>query len=352
MNKTIIINDKIIGYRQPCFIIAEAGVNHNGELEKALTLVDVAAGSGADVVKFQTYRPEDVVTNKGEMAEYQKKNIGKITNQLEMIRSFWLDEKFYPQILQRCKERGIIFMSTPHGGIKSVDFLETLNVPAYKIGSGDLTNYILLNRVAKTGKPIILSSGMSTMDEVKAAIDYIRSKGSKQIAVLHCTTNYPCPAEEVNLRAMVTMMNELDVSVGFSDHTDNATAAISAAALGMTTYECHFTLDKNLPGPDHIASAQPDELKERIRLIRDVEIILGKSEKKPNQSEVKNMRSLVRRSLVMTRDLPEGHILKEVDLEAKRPGDGVSSTEYEKFLNKRLKKEVKKDYQITWNDIY
>ena len=352
MNKTITINDKIIGYGQPCFVIAEAGVNHNGELEKALALVDVAADCGADVVKFQTYRSEDVVIKKGKMAQYQQKNVGKVTSQLEMIRGFWLDEKFYPQILKRCKDKGIIFMSTPHGGIKSVDFLETLNVPAYKIGSGDLTNYILLNRVAKTGKPIILSSGMSTLDEVKAAVAYIYSKGSKQIAVLHCTTNYPCPAEEVNLRAMVTMMNELDVSVGFSDHTDNATAAISAAALGMTIYECHFTLDKNLPGPDHIASAQPDELKERIRLIKDVEIILGKSEKKPNESELKNMRDLVRRSLVITRDLPEGHILKKADLEAKRPGDGVSPTEYEKFLNKRLKKEVEKDYQITWNDVY
>lgn len=351
MNNTITINDKIIGYGQPCFTIAEAGVNHNGELEKALALVDVAADSGADVVKFQTYRPEDVVIEKGEMAEYQKRNLGEVTSQLEMIRGFWLDERFYPHIIKRCKERNIIFMSTPHGGKKSVDFLEGLGVPAYKIGSGDLTNYILLNRVAKTGRPIILSSGMATMDEVKEAISYIYSKGNNQIAALHCTTNYPCPPEEVNLRAMVTMMDELDVPVGFSDHTDNATAAISAATFGMAIYECHFTLDKNLPGPDHIASAEPDELKKRIKLIKDVEIILGRSEKKPNESETKSMKGLVRRSIVMVRDLPAEHILEEADLEAKRPGDVTSPTEYEKFLGKKLKRSVEKDYQITFNDV-
>lgn len=351
MNKEITISDKIIGFGNPCFVIAEAGVNHNGVLEKALALVDVAADSGADVVKFQTYRPEDVVIEKGEMAEYQKKNLGRVTSQLEMIRGFWLNEDFYPQIIEGCNKRGIIFMSTPHGGKKSVDFLETLNVPAYKIGSGDLTNYILLNRVAKTGKPVILSSGMATLNEVKEAIAYIRSKGNNQIAALHCTTNYPCPAEEVNLKAMVTMMDELDVPVGFSDHTDNDTAAIAAATFGMAIYECHFTLDKNLPGPDHIASAEPDELKQRIKLIRNVEIILGKSEKKPNESEIKSMRGLVRRSIVMVRDLPAGHILKEVDLEAKRPGDGTSPTEYEKFLGRRLRRTVRADYQITFDDI-
>lgn len=350
MLKTITIGSKKIGYEYPCFFIAEAGVNHNGELDKALALVDVAADSGADVVKFQTYRPEDVVIEKGEMAEYQKRNLGKVTSQLEMIRGFWLDEKFYPEIIKRCNERDIIFMSTPHGGKKSVDFLETLNVPAYKIGSGDLTNYILLNRIAKTGKPIILSSGMATLDEVKEAIAYNRSKGNNQIAALHCTTNYPCPAEEVNLKAMATMMNELDVPIGFSDHTDNATAAIAAATFGMAIYECHFTLDKNLPGPDHIASAEPDELKQRIKLIRNVEIILGRSEKKPNESEIKSMRDLVRRSIVMVKDLPAGHILQEADLEAKRPGDGTSPTEYEKFLGRRLRRVVKADHQITFDD--
>lgn len=351
MLETITIGSKKIGYEYPCFIIAEAGVNHNGELEKARALVDVAADSGADVVKFQTYRPEDVVIEKGEMAEYQKRNLGEVTSQLEMIRGFWLDERFYPEIIKRCKERNIIFMSTPHGGKKSVDFLETLNVPAYKVGSGDLTNYILLNRIAKTGKPIILSSGMATLDEVKAAVAYIRSKGNNRIAVLHCTTNYPCPPEEVNLSAMVTMMNELDIPVGFSDHTDNEIAGIVAAALGMAIYECHFTLDKNLPGPDHIASAEPDELKRRIRLIRNVGVILGNSEKKPNESETKSMKRLARRSLVITRNLSSGHMLKEADLEAKRPGDSISPTEYEKFLGRRLRRAVKADHQITFDDI-
>lgn len=351
MSKMITIGNKKIGYNYPCFIIAEAGVNHNGELNKALALVDVAADAGADVVKFQTYRPEDVVIEKGEMAEYQKKNLGKVTSQLEMIRGFWLDEDYYPQIIERCNKRGIIFMSTPHGGKKSVDFLETLNVPAYKVGSGDLTNYILLNRVAQTGKPVILSSGMATMDEVKKAIGYIRSKGNNQIAALHCTTNYPCPAQEVNLRAMVTMMDKLDVPIGFSDHTDSDSAGIAAAALGMAIYECHFTLDKSLPGPDHIASAEPNELKRRIRFICDIEVILGLSEKKPNDSEIKSMKGLVRRSVVVTSDLPAGYVLGEVDLEAKRPGGGTSPAEYEKFLGKKLKSSVKKNYQITFDDV-
>lgn len=333
------------------FIIAEAGVNHNQSLDLALKLVDIAADCEADAVKFQTFKSEDVVTDTGEMASYQKRNIGHRMSQKEMLKGLELKEEFYSPIIQRCKDRGILFMSTPHGGKRSVDFLESLGVIAYKIGSGDLTNYILLNRVARTGKPIILSSGMATLDEVKDAILFVKSKGNHQIAMLHCTTNYPCPPEEVNLLAMKTMMNQLDVPVGYSDHTQGNQVAIMAATLGMAIYECHFTLDRTLPGPDHKASAKPKELKKRIKSIRDVPLILGRKEKSPNQSELESMIKLVRRSIVLTRDLSKGHVISEDDLEAKRPGGGVSPAQYEKFLGKKLKVFKKKDQKIKESDI-
>ena len=351
MSKTIKIGDKKIGYGQSVFIIAEAGVNHNQRLDLALRLVDIAAESGADAVKFQTFRAEDVVTEKGEIASYQKANLGRKMSQREMLRRVELPEDFYQPIIKRCGQRNIIFMSTPHGGKKSVEFLESLKVKAYKIGSGDLTNYILLDKVAKLGQPMILSSGMATMSEVKDAIRFVKSRGNDQIAVLHCTTNYPCPPEEVNLLAMKTMMEQLDVPVGYSDHTQGSQVAIMAANLGMAVYECHFTLDKTLPGPDHVASCEPDELKERIAAIRKVSVILGKSTKAPNKSEINSMLGLVRRSIVAARDLKAGHVLTDDDMEAKRPGDGVSPTEYGKLLGKRLIKNVKADQQITFKEL-
>lgn len=353
MSKSIEIAGKEIGYGYPVFVIAEVGVNHNGELKKALQLIDIAEEAGADAVKFQTFKAEEVVTERGEMASYQKKNIRREENQREMLRRLELPDEFYRPIIERCGERDILFLSTPHGGKASVDFLESLGMQAYKIGSGDLTNYILLSKVAATGKPVILSSGMATLDEVKDAIRFVKSKGNNQIAMLHCTTNYPCPPEEVNLSAMRTMMEELDVPVGYSDHTEGnqIQVAIAAAALGIAVYECHFTIDKTLPGPDHVASADPMELKAKIEAIRQARTVLGKSEKTPNKSEVKSMLTLVRRSIVAAKDLAAGHVICEDDLEAKRPGDGVSPTQYEEFLGKRLRVNLKTDQQITFGDI-
>lgn len=325
------------------FIIAEAGVNHNGELEKALQLVDAASKAGADAVKFQTFRSEDVVLKTAEMATYQQTNLGRKISQLEMIRSFELDAKYWPKIVARCQQRGILFLSTPHGGRRSVDLLESLGVVAYKIGSGDLTNYILLERVAKTRKPIVLSTGMATLEEVRDAVRYIRSKGNKHIILLHATTNYPCPLEEVNLLAMVTMMKELDVPIGFSDHTTNDLSAIAATAFGAAVYECHFTLDKRLPGPDHVASVDPEELKRRIQAIRQTQVLLGNGEKIPTRSERKSMIKIVRKSLVYEHDLQAGYVLKPEDLEAKRPTGGISPIHYEEFLGRPLKIAVKKD---------
>lgn len=333
------------------FVIAEAGVNHNGELAKALALVDAAADAGADAVKFQTFKAEQVVTEKGKMAEYQEKNLGTSESQRDMLRKFELDEQFYAPIVQRCKERNILFLSTPHGGKESVDFLEQFDLAMWKIGSGDLTNYILLERVARTGKPIVLSTGMATLDEVKKAVKFIKSHGNNQIVVLHCTTNYPCPPEEVNLAAMQTMMDELEEPVGYSDHTLGSQVAIMMATLGAAMYECHFTLDKNLPGPDHVASSEPAELKQKIAAIRAVRMIMGDAVKKPNPSEQRSMIGLVRRSVVVYRDLPAGHKITADDLEAKRPGDGLSPTEYEKLIGKKLKKAMQQDEQITLKDV-
>ena len=345
------INDKLIGKNNPCFIIAEAGVNHNQELDLAIKLVDIAADCRADAVKFQTFTGEDLVTESGKMASYQKKNIGQEMTQREMLKSVALPVKFYGPIMRRCKEKNILFMSTPHGGKKAVDFLESLGVCAYKIGSGDLTNYILLNKVAGTMKPIILSSGMATLDEVKDAIKFIRSKGNNKIAVFHCTTNYPCPPKEANLAAMRTMMDRLNVPVGYSDHTEGNQVAIMAATMGMMLYECHFTTDKTLPGPDHIASVEPDELKARIDAIRKVPMVLGSKKKAPNKSEVESMRETVRKSIVATKNMTAGYIISEDDIEAKRPGDGVSPVLFKSFLGKKLKHTIKIDQQIKKSDI-
>jgi N,N'-diacetyllegionaminate synthase len=333
------------------FILAEAGVNHNQRLDYALKLVDIAADAGADAVKFQTFKAEQVVTEQGKMASYQVKNIGNEMSQREMLQRVELPEKFYPQIIKRCQEKNILFLSTPHGGKASVDLLESLGVIAYKIGSGDLTNYILLDRVARTKKPMILSSGMATLQEVKDAISFINSRGNTRIALLHATTNYPCPSNEVNLLAMKTMMNELNVPVGYSDHTEGIQVSIMTAALGAAVYECHFTIDKQLSGPDHIASCTPEELKERIKAIRIAKTILGVAQKRAVKSELASMLALVRRSIVAARDLKKGAIITYQDLEAKRPGDGISPKEYEQFIGRKIKRDISIDEQIFIDDI-
>jgi sialic acid synthase SpsE len=309
-------------------------------------LVDKAATAGADAVKFQTFKAEQVVTAKGKMAAYQKTNLGVNKSQVEMLRELELKEEFYSPIIKRCREKNIIFLSTPHGGKESVIFLEALKVVAYKIGSGDLTNYLMLRKVAQTKKPIILSSGMATLTEVKAAVEFIRQQGNQKIIVLHCTTNYPCPDHEVNLAAMTNLMKKLNVPVGYSDHTEGPQVAIMAATLGMQLYECHFTLDKSLPGPDHQASCTPIELQERIRAIKNCQVILGSPVKKPTRSEKLSMISTIRKSLVAAHDLKKGQIIRENDLEAKRPGNGLSPILFPYFINKKIKLDLKKDEQL------
>ncbi|MBI4234981.1 N-acetylneuraminate synthase [Candidatus Peregrinibacteria bacterium] len=348
---SVFINNIEINEGKKVFIIAEAGVNHNGELEKALALVDLAADIGADAVKFQTFKAHQVVTAQGEMAQYQKKNLGFEKSQLEMLQDIELPENFYPPLINRCKEKGILFLSTPHGGIESVKFLESIDLQAYKIGSGDITNYLLLDAVAQTKKPIILATGMSTLEEVKSAVEFIRWKGNDKIILLHCTSNYPCPSKDVNMAAMKTLMTGLNLPVGYSDHTQGNEAAIMATALGQALYEFHFTLDKNLPGPDHVASTSPEEARERVKAIRLASLMMGSSIKEPTIDEKQFTLPIARRSLVASKDLKVGQVITVLDLEAKRPANGLSAQYFEQLIGKKLLKDLKKDQQFSLTDV-
>lgn len=349
MKKKIKIGTKIIREHGDVFVIAEAGVNHNGKLDLAMGLVDVAAAIGADAVKFQTFKADQVVTESGEMAAYQKRNTGKNESQREMLKKLELSEEFYRPIIRRCKQKKIIFFSTPHGGKKSVDFLESIGVELYKIDSGNLTNYILLDKIAKTKKPIVLSTGMSTQSEIRDAIKFIESRSNRKIILLHATTSYPCELEDVNLSAMVNMTKSFDYPVGYSDHTQDNQVAIMAVTLGAAAYEFHLTLDKTLPGPDQVASSDPKEAAEKIRQIRNVKKIMGNPAKKPLPIE-KQYIGIVRRSLVYAQALNSGHILTGEDIDGKRPGNGISTVYYENFIGKKLKKDVKQDQQLGADD--
>jgi N-acetylneuraminate synthase len=348
MKKTIEIANKTIGNNKPCFIIAEAGINHNGDIKLAKKLIGSAKDAGADAVKFQTYIAEDVVTEKAQIASYQKDNLGTEKSQLEMLRQYELDYKDFKILKGYCDEKSIIFLSTPHSE-EAAEFLEPL-VPAFKIGSGDLTNIPFLEKVAEKGKPMIVGTGMSTLNEVKEALQAIHLKKNKQAIMLHCTTDYPCPLDKVNLLAMKTMQKELDCLVGYSDHTLGLTVPIMAATLGAVVIEKHFTLDRNMPGPDHKASLEPDELKSMVHSIREVEEALGEAEKRPTKGERKIM-SLVRKSILAGRDLTKGDLIERDMLAFKRPGDGLDPRLIEKVVGKRLKKRVKKDAKINLSDL-
>jgi len=343
--QTIMLGGREVSYGRPVFVIAEAGVNHNGKLATALKLVDVAARAGADAVKFQTFNAEDVVTKGGEMAAYQKKNLGSSKSQRDMLKTLELKESFYKPIIAQCKKKKILFLSTPHGGFKAVDFLQKLGVSAFKFGSGDITNIPLLEYAARFKKPMILGTGMSTIQEVKAAVACIKRAGNRKIAVLHCTTNYPCSLDEVNLKAMQTMMRELDVLVGYSDHTLGIQVPVMAATLGACVIEKHFTLNKNAQGPDHKASIDPNELAEIVQRVKRVKTILGSSVKKPNKSEAIMMRD-VRKSIVSLRDIQKGEKFTKENIGIKRPGTGLPPKEYASILGKKAKRAIRKDSLI------
>lgn len=348
MKNNFKIDKHTVGYNQSVFFIAEAGVNHNGRLDLALKLVDEAAKAGADAVKFQTFKAEQVSTSSATMAEYQVKNIGTVKSQTEMLRHLELKEEFYPAIIQRCKKKGIMFLSTPHGGFESVDFLENLNVPAFKFGSGDLTNLPLLKYAAKFKKPMILGTGIATMREIKEAISIIKSIGNDKIIVLHCTSNYPCPPEEVNLSAMIAMMKKMGVLVGYSDHTLGVQVPIMATTLGACVLEKHFTLDKNMSGPDHKASVDPEELRAIVDAIRKVEIIMGSPEKRPQKSELSVIK-LSRKSVVAKKDIVKGEKFSVLNLAVKRPGGGLAPKYYDSLIGKVSSRNIRCDTLIKKN---
>jgi len=342
------IGNKQVGKNKPCFIIAEAGVNHNGEFNLAKKLIDIAKDANADAVKFQTFKTEGLVTKDADLADYARKNINSNLKQIEMIKNLELRYNEFKKLKNYCDKKDIIFLSTPHS-FDAIDFLEEL-VPAYKFGSGDLNNIPTLEYAAKKGKPMIIGTGMATLEEVKDAINAIKKAGNNQIVALHCTTNYPCSIEEVNLNAMKTMQNELDCMIGYSDHTMGLTIPIMAASLGAVLIEKHFTIERKLPGPDHKASLEPDELKKMIYEIRNVEKALGSFEKNATSSEKKIMK-IIRKSIVAKKNIKSGQIIKREMLEFKRPAIGINPNEIRNILGKKINKNIEKDEQILKENI-
>jgi N-acetylneuraminate synthase len=352
------------------FIIAEAGVNHNGSLDQALALVDVAAEAGADAVKFQTFKAEEVISRNAAKAEYQLKTTNEGESQLEMVKKLELDLSAHQQLMQHCKVRKIQFLSTPFD-LSSVDMLvKDLKVARIKVPSGEITNGPLLLRVAQSHLPVILSSGMSTLGDIEDALAvlafgylqseelpsiggfkqaFLSTEGQRQlqekVTLLHCTTEYPAPFDDVNLRAMETMASAFGLPVGLSDHTVGYSAAIAAAARGAVVIEKHFTLDRNLPGPDHKASLEPDELAAMVKAIREVEVALGSPRKQVAASEMKN-KNVARKSLVAAVPIRAGERFTPDNLTSKRPGNGISPMYYWQVLGRCASRDYESDELI------
>jgi len=330
------------------FIIAEAGVNHNGSLDLAYQLIDVAKDAEADAVKFQTFKAENVVSKLADKAEYQKKTTSSDKSQLEMIKKLELSFEDFVKLKKYCDKKGIMFLSTPFDH-QSIDFLYDL-VNIYKIPSGEIINGPYLKHIATKNKSIIMSTGMANLGEVEEAINTIRSVNSEaEISLLHCTTNYPTPYEEVNLKAMQTLAAAFKLPVGYSDHTLGIEVPVAAVAMGAKIIEKHFTLDKNLPGPDHRASLEPDELKGMVKAIRNIEKALGDGIKRPNKSEIEIMK-VARRSLIATRDIRAGKIIKESDITIKRPGTGILPKFKEIVIGMKLVSDIKQDEPFRWEN--
>ena len=326
------------------YIIAEAGDNHNGDFNTALKLVDVAKRAGADCVKFQTFVTEEIISKYAEMAEYQKKNTGKEESQFEMVKRLELSFDEFRKIKEYCDRVGIQFLSTPFD-LKSVDFLNELGVPFFKIPSGEITNYPYLIKIAHTGKPVVMSTGMCEPDEILAAINVLEKNGSGEITLLHCNTEYPTPLKDVNLYAMRTMKKMFGKKAGYSDHTKGIEVPVAAVALGACVIEKHFTLDKNMPGPDHKASLEPDELGRMVKNIRNIVIALGDGVKRVSESERKNI-AIARKSIVARRNIQEGEILTEENLAVKRPGTGINPMQWMEVLGTRAVRDFKEDELI------
>ena len=324
-------------------IIAEAGVNHNGSIEMARSLIDAAKEAGADYVKFQTAKLDALVSKNAVMADYQKKNTGHEESQKDMLAKLLLPFSDFIALSDYCREKQIGFLSTPFD-MESIAFLEDL-VPFWKVPSGEITNYPYLVAIGKTKKPVILSTGMCELSEIDDAVSVLRENGTAELTLLHCNTQYPTPYRDVNLRAMETLKSRYHVNVGYSDHTAGTEVPVAAVALGASVIEKHFTLDKTLPGPDHKASLEPEELRRMVRAIRNVEAALGSSEKKVSPSEQENL-LVARKSIVAARRISKGEFLSESNLTAKRPGTGISPMKWKQVVGTRAVKDFEEDELI------
>jgi N,N'-diacetyllegionaminate synthase len=353
VEKKVEINGKLIGGENPPFIIAEAGVNHNGDINLAKKLIDAAVNAKADAIKFQTFTSKNVVTKTAGMCSYQVENTGKSESQLEMIKKFELSFTDFKILKDYCDEKGIIFLSTPHSP-DAVDFLDSL-VPLFKVGSGDLTNLSLLEVIACKKKPIILSTGMANLSEIKEAIKTIKENGTDDIILLQCTTNYPCGLDEVNLRVMETFRKNFeDLIIGYSDHSINQEVIKLANKYGAKVIEFHFTLDKALSGPDHQASFNPEEMLEIISTIHykncstniDEELVLGSFEKIPSQIELE-IASVVRKSIIANTYIPAGTVITRNMLIIKRPGTGMLPKQLNEVIGKQTNQDIPPDALIS-----
>jgi len=338
VNKVVRIGKSLIGRGYPVFVIAEAGVNHNGDLGLATELIDVAISAGANAVKFQTFNADAIAATDAPKAEYQLATTTPGQSQLEMLRKLELSRDAHFTLKAYCDKRGMTFLSTPFDE-PSVELLEGLSVPAYKVSSGDLTNLPLIEQVSRTGKPVIISTGMSTLEEVGTAVKTAQSVGCNELILLHCVSNYPATPNEVNLRAMRTMEQEFAVPVGFSDHTEGIAISLAAVALGAAIIEKHFTLNRNLPGPDHQASLEPMELATLVKEIRSVEDSLGDGCKKPTPAEIETAK-VARRSIMAGISLKAGTVLRRDLLVLKRPGTGLPPSMVESLIGRRIRIDI------------
>lgn len=326
------------------FIIAEAGDNHNGSLELALSLVDKAVDAGADCVKFQTFVTEEVISIFAEKADYQKNNTGKDESQYDMVKKLELSFDDFLTIKKYCDEKGILFLSTAFD-IPSIEFLESIDIPFWKIPSGEITNLPYLIKIAQTHKDVVMSTGMANQEEIKVAIEVLKEYGAGKITLLHCTTEYPAPFEEINLKAIKTLREKFQCNVGYSDHTKGIEIPAAAVALGAVIIEKHFTLDKNMEGPDHKASLEPKELKDMVREIRNIESAMGNGVKVPSKSEHKNI-VIARKSIVAKTSIKKGDVFTENNITTKRPGNGISPMKWFEVLGTEAIRNFRKDELI------
>lgn len=346
MSETITIDGRLVGKKQPCFIIAEAGVNHNGDITLAHKLIDSASSAGADAVKFQSFITEELITPDAPKADYQIETTGKSGSQYGMLKALELTAEQQAELKRHCDDVNIIYTCTPYEHT-SIDLLDKIDIPVYKVASTDTTNIPFLRYMASKGRPIILSTGMCTMGEVEEAVLAIQNN---EYAILQCTSEYPVPYSDLNLKAMDTLQLAFNCPIGFSDHTSGIGASPWAVALGASIIEKHFTLDRNMTGPDHRASIEPDELKQLIQTIRNVEIAMGDGIKRPMPSEIKN-KSRMQKSLVIRHAIDKGEILTAENLTAKRPGDGLPPSWFDRVIGKKTHQAISAGSILRLSDI-